>query len=168
MKGVLQSPKIVKKLISLGKDIHLQLFVTTYVPISLLHYAAKHGHPETIKLLIDAGADIHAKTIHGSTPLHYAADSHNPGAVKALIMQGADYNATDNKNQTPLHVAVITGDVQSTVNIPCAKILLLAGANPDLKDIHGKTALESLYTGRHHLPDRIERWHNVFKQTCYH
>jgi len=55
-----------------------------------IHEAAAGGHPEVIKMLIEYGADINAKTNDGDTPLYWATtdfgDEHP--AVSMLMENG--------------------------------------------------------------------------------
>ena len=61
-----------------------------------LHIAARNGNAAAVKGLIDAGADIEARTDpSGSTPLHLAATSGDRSTVEALIAAGADPNARE-------------------------------------------------------------------------
>jgi uncharacterized protein len=71
--------------------------------------------PETVRLLIDAGADPNALTTgRGSeqpgpgseTPLHYAASSDDVDVAEALIDGGADIEVPDGSIGTPLDNAI--------------------------------------------------------------
>jgi hypothetical protein len=42
--------------------------------MSALHIAAKRGHVDCIKALLERGADVHSQTVLGRTPLHIVAD----------------------------------------------------------------------------------------------
>ena len=104
-----------------------------------LHWAARdHPNPEVIDILIDAGAEVDARSNTGFTPLHYAARSKNPrGIVPALLDAGADPNARSNNGLTPLHLAVRNshqpgGFVETLVN---------AGAKVNVKSKSGYTPL---------------------------
>jgi ankyrin repeat protein len=59
--------------------------------------------------LIDAGANIHARSIFGATPLHLAISSVVTEAsletVRILLSAGADTNAADQDGRTPLDKA---------------------------------------------------------------
>ncbi|MDX1670177.1 MAG: ankyrin repeat domain-containing protein [Limnobacter sp.] len=55
-----------------------------------LHYAAASNSVEAIKLLLNAGAPINAKSPNGTTPLMMAARENNEEAVRVLLLRGAD------------------------------------------------------------------------------
>jgi ankyrin repeat protein len=74
-----------------------------YIP--LLHFAARHGTAEIVKLVIDAGADVNSKDYEGWTPLHYAALRENSSAINLLLAAGADPFIKDNGNHTPFFYA---------------------------------------------------------------
>ncbi|KAL4232901.1 hypothetical protein ACF0H5_007588 [Mactra antiquata] len=72
-----------------------------------LHVAAADNYPEMVHLLIDHGADKHARTdIENQTPVHYAARNDAVDSLKALIKRKCEYKMVlDYKGRTPLHVA---------------------------------------------------------------
>lgn len=49
-------------------------FHDTFAGYTPLHLAARYKLKETVNLLLEYGADIHAKDRDGNTPLHCAAD----------------------------------------------------------------------------------------------
>lgn len=55
-----------------------------------LHRAALNGSPETVALLIGAGADVDARSKTGVTPLMLAASANMRRSVEALLKAGAD------------------------------------------------------------------------------
>lgn len=61
---------------------------------------------DTMKLLIDHGANVAAQDETHSTPLHLAAFWCNIEAVRLLIEHGADVTAQDGHHRTPLHLAL--------------------------------------------------------------
>jgi ankyrin repeat protein len=65
-----------------------------------LHNAAWYQHPELVKVLIEAGADLDAKNSAKKTPLHFVA-RRNIKIAKMLIDAGADVNAEDEDGKTP-------------------------------------------------------------------
>lgn len=108
-----------------------------------LHFAAENGYVEIVKYLVEqCGSDVNASNFYGAVPLHYAARHNYPQIAAFLMQKDADINATFNgngdslKGLTPLMVAVFQG--HETV----VKLLLSKGANLNLKDASGKTALD--------------------------
>jgi len=138
---------------------------------SLAHLAAAYATRESLAMLIAAGLDIQATDDQQRTPLHYAAIYNNENAVKLLIFAGADVNAIDKEKKTPLHcVAQIAQDEMLNLksHISCAKILLYAGANTDLKDENYRRpsdylSSDYLYRDKKPLDKRkIEEWGKAF------
>ena len=79
---------------------------------------------ETVKFLIDSGADVNARDLINSTPLLWASGFGKPETVAFLISKGADVKATDDNGWTPLIWAAGLGQPM-TVDI-------LVKANADL------------------------------------
>ena len=72
-----------------------------------LHFAAKEGIKEIIKLLISAGADVNAKDNKWMvTPLHGVWWDE---VAEILISKGADVNAADTDGKTPIDHAKMIG-----------------------------------------------------------
>jgi len=86
-----------------------------------LLFAAQHGHPEVVELLLSRGADVHARDrVNNATALHFSYG--NPAVVKVLVEHGADLDARDFMiGQTPLWWAVSAGNRES------AKLLVASG-----------------------------------------
>jgi len=105
---------------------------------------ALFGRTEAVKLLLEAGADIHAKDDRGQTALHVPLDiNSNYGiyrpskdTIQLLLAKGADVNLKDKTGRTPLHLAAESADAD------IVKLLLDKGAKVDEKDDEsGFTAL---------------------------
>ncbi len=62
-----------------------------------LYYAIRHA-PHTVRLLLNAGADI--RPVHH--PLHLAVQSLDSGAIEPLVRAGVDVNERDWDGKTPL------------------------------------------------------------------
>ena len=54
-----------------------------------LMVAAAHGHKDTARALLDAGADVNAEDFTGWTALHAAAFNGDPEIVQLLLEHGA-------------------------------------------------------------------------------
>ncbi|MEW6242774.1 MAG: ankyrin repeat domain-containing protein [Bacillota bacterium] len=54
-----------------------------------------HGHRDTVKLLLEVGADINAVDIDGWTPLMFAVRDGTLDIVRLLIQSGANTDITD-------------------------------------------------------------------------
>ena len=74
-----------------------------------LHYAASYSDdPEVVRVLINAGADLYARTVGGvggATPLHWAVWNNTSPSVVAVVQvlldAGADIAARDNFGDSP-------------------------------------------------------------------
>lgn len=70
---------------------------------SALHYV---NDVVTVKLLLAFGADIHSKSIMGTSTLDGVLGmGHHPDVVEALLDAGAKIDVQDNRSMTPLMVA---------------------------------------------------------------
>ena len=74
-----------------------------------IHHAAIEGSKDSIKYLIEKGANINEINSIGYTPLHYAAQAGNNEVVEMLIANGAELNLRD-KMDGPLHQNVVGGN----------------------------------------------------------
>ena len=102
-----------------------------------LHFAAFFAQPETARLLVDHGADVHAvsPTFGNVTPLHSAAAGGSAEIVHLVLAAGADANARQNGGFTALHAAAQNGDAAM------AQDLLDHGAEAEPATEDGRTAL---------------------------
>lgn len=79
-----------------------------------LAWAAQHGHPEIVRLLLESGEDPNRYNPEGahshSTPLHQAALAGHEGVVRLLVERGARTDIRDIHHQgTPLQWAEHAG-----------------------------------------------------------
>ncbi len=74
-----------------------------------LMWAAHEGHPKTLKLLLERGAEIEAEKEGGKTALWYAAKQGRGGTARLLIQRGANPNAKTGDGITALMVAKSKG-----------------------------------------------------------
>ena len=105
-----------------------------------LYEAARFGQSEVVKLLIAAGANVHAVNKNGMTALHRAAICGNNEIAKLLIAAGADVNAMNKKGSTALYKTALNFNAGNDYT-EVAKLLIAAGANVHAMDIRGTTAL---------------------------
>ncbi|KAL4799354.1 ankyrin repeat-containing domain protein [Aspergillus venezuelensis] len=73
---------------------------------SLLIEAAKNGHPDTTRFLIESGARVNAVDEDGRSALSWAALGH-PDVFKILLQAGAEVDAVGNQEYTPFAHAII-------------------------------------------------------------
>jgi Ankyrin repeats (3 copies)/Ankyrin repeat len=75
---------------------------------TLIHYAVTNNQVDIARLLIDRGADIHARYGQdGHTVLHLAVLHQDGHMTNLLLSSKADPNARDNFKLTPLHIAML-------------------------------------------------------------
>ncbi|KAK9160586.1 hypothetical protein Syun_006927 [Stephania yunnanensis] len=95
-----------------------------------LIWAAGHGQPGCVKVLLEARANPDAETDDNITPLISAVAAGSLLCLELLIQAGANPNVTAG-GATPLHIAADNG---SSGIINC---LLKAGADPNTVDVDG-------------------------------
>src|SRR5690242_15532603 len=123
-------------------------------PDSPLIQAARTGSLDTIKLLLDAGADVNLAGPTGdgwdATPLQHAILARQPGAVRLLLDRGADPNRVAGP-KAPAPLLLAAGDPDPTF----VNLLLAHGADPAIEDERGVTPLaRAVSAGTIHGPDR--------------
>lgn len=91
---------------------------------------------ETVKLLIERGADPKAKGHTKGTALHEASGARgaDPRLLELLISRGVDVNSQESGGETPLMRAAFHGNDRTL------KVLLSKRADPNREDIRGQTA----------------------------
>jgi ankyrin repeat protein len=96
-----------------------------------LYLAAKYEVPESVRVLIGAGADVNIPTSWGDTPLTVAAAVPTAAAVEVmteLLAAGADPNATlERSKETALHLVVTSGLPEDDCVRVCEKLIDAGG-----------------------------------------
>ncbi|KAL8643842.1 MAG: hypothetical protein Q9226_008086 [Calogaya cf. arnoldii] len=69
--------------------------------------AASKGDEPAVRLLLDRGADIHARSPTNGTPLLHACEIMHLDTVDLLLMRNSDIHASDKYGWTPLHRALV-------------------------------------------------------------
>ncbi|QDV46831.1 Ankyrin repeat protein [Stieleria neptunia] len=99
--------------------------------------AANAGDLETVKRLIEDGADPNSVDKHGMGPLL----NFHPDVTRLLLEQGADPDLQRNENIAPVLVGVCG-------NFQCLRLMVEAGANVNRASEHnGETALHWVVDG---------------------
>src|SRR5690242_9992554 len=76
---------------------------------SALHDACLYGHTALVKMLLSKGADPHAKTTKGWTPLHSASWTGHTECVTVLLEHGARPDDVTDFGWNALHCAAARG-----------------------------------------------------------
>ncbi|XP_036761576.2 cortactin-binding protein 2 isoform X4 [Manis pentadactyla] len=104
---------------------------------SALYSAAKNGHTDCVRLLLNAEAQVNAADKHGFTPLCAAAAQGHFKCVELLIAYDANINHAAAEGQTPLYLACKNGSKE------CIKLLLEAGTDRSVKTRDGWTPVHA-------------------------
>ncbi|KAF4962749.1 hypothetical protein FSARC_9197 [Fusarium sarcochroum] len=141
----------------------------------------KARSPLVAQLLLDAGADANAMNLDGETPLHVASSfdtmeallgkvdinvknssgetillktlSEKPALDKVLKLLdlGADTSVIDNKGNSSLHYLAEVGGIGKPDGRRVLERLVQGGADPNLRNAKGETALDNLSFQYGHL-----------------
>ena len=109
-----------------------------------LLYAARDGRMDSVRMLLDAGANIEDRDANDITPLIIAITNNHPDVARFLIDRGADIKAVDWYGRTALWAAVETRNMDvdngTFVNsidrapyLDLVRVLLERGANANAR-----------------------------------
>eukprot|EP01080_Neovahlkampfia_damariscottae_P000843 gene843-9092_t len=124
-----KSSEVVKALLT-SNDIDIDL--PDHKGHTPLQFAIQKNEIDSIKYLVNAGANLNSKDSNGFTPLHFAISTKKEDIALLLIKLGADIKAKDNDGQTPLHISLSS-------NFPdLFRELVELGENPNIYDPYFK------------------------------
>jgi uncharacterized protein len=103
-----------------------------------LHLAAKGGHANVAKLLLEHGANVHLRANNRleSRPLHTAAASGQAKVAEVLLDHKANVNSSQRGGVTALHLAAENGDLE------LVRLLVERGAEISARTESGLTPLD--------------------------
>ncbi|KAH6653770.1 ankyrin repeat-containing domain protein [Truncatella angustata] len=125
------SSKIIRYLLDYGADPN----TTDQGGYSALHSACYNGSKDVVRLLLKRKAEVNAADSQGNRPLHEAARRGHTAVVERLLVAGADVNVTNGRKMTPLQRSILNRWFLTATS------LLSWGANPNIRDEDGDTAL---------------------------
>lgn len=114
-----------------------------------LHFAAGYNRLLLAQLLLQRGADVHAKDKGGLVPLHNACSYGHYEVTELLVSCGAGVNAADLWRFTPLHEAAAKGKAD------IVRLLLKHGADPTRRNRDGLTPLQLVRVGDSDTADAL-------------
>jgi uncharacterized protein len=131
-------PALAAQLIAAGADVNAR----DEIQDSAFLYAGAEGLNEILRLTLDNGADVRSTNRFGGTALIPASEHGHVETVRILIAAGVPVNHVNNLGWTALQEAVLLGDGGARQQAVVEQ-LLAAGADPEIPDRQGRTALEN-------------------------
>jgi ankyrin repeat protein len=114
------NPQAMKALVARGAKVDAK---GTVKQQTALMWAVAQGHVDAIRLLLEVGADVNARSADGFTALMLAARAGNPEVSRILLDAGAKVNEASTDGTTPLLMSTVRGHVDY------ARVLVEAGAD---------------------------------------
>jgi palmitoyltransferase ZDHHC13/17 len=127
---------LIKLLIKYGAD----MYARNNYGIDMMHVSAQGDMPISMYYYRHKGLDVRSRDKRMSTPLHWAIYSKSEAAVSYIIAWNKELNDQDIEGYTPLHLAVKSVDQLDSVRP--VRILLMRGANRDIKDYRGRRPID--------------------------
>ncbi|MBQ1657205.1 MAG: ankyrin repeat domain-containing protein [Rhodocyclaceae bacterium] len=140
------NPELTRLLLAMGADVNADTHSTALIEAAASRNAAA---PETVRLLLDAGAHASIQDENVNPPLMCAASNNSAASVEILQLlldagAGEDVNIKRWWGKTAL--MRIEGDKE--IQTAKLKLLLAAGADVNTRDTYGKTPLMTVaYSG---------------------
>lgn len=138
---------VVKLLLSHGANVNAK---ETWRGQTALMWAVAEQHPAVVGPLIEAGADVRARSTKGFTPFLFAVRGGDPGIVRTLLAAGVDVNEKGGEGTPALILAIVNAHFE------LAAYLLERGADPNM-DAPGGTALHAVTRTRNYEYGKVVR-----------
>lgn len=122
--------------------------------LTALHFAVREGDPETVKVLVEAGADVNQVSEFGWTPLLTATQNRYYELGRFLLENGANPNVANEGGWNPLYIATDNRNIEGgdyptrkpdMDHLAYIKLLLDAGADPNLR-MNSSTETRTIFT----------------------
>lgn len=126
----------------------------TWGGLTALVFAARENDLESIRILLDAGADINQVTEYGWTALLTATQNRHYRLGSFLLENGADPNIANNGGWTPLYIATDNRNIEGgdyptrrpdMDHLDYIKLLLRHGADPNTR-MKSSTETRTIFT----------------------
>jgi len=130
--------ELVRELIAAGGNVNAK----DSLEDSAFLYAGAEGFNEILELTLENGADVKSLNRYGGTALIPASEHGHIQTVKILIDAGVPLDHVNDPGWTALQEAVLLNDGGPNQQ-EVARLLLEAGADPQITDPQGRTALEN-------------------------
>jgi ankyrin repeat protein len=124
--------------------------------LTAMVYAARSNDIESVRILLQAGADINQTTGYGWSPLLAATQNRNYKLAAFLLDRGADVNLANKGGWTPLYIATDNRNIESgdypvrrpdMDHLDYIKILLNKGANVNAR-VKDSTETRTVFTNQ--------------------
>jgi ankyrin repeat protein len=129
----------VRLLLEFGADIN----ASSTRQVTPLYIGAENGLEAVVELLLRRGARVDMTKYARETPLHAAISANSIKAVSLLIEHGANVNATDSSQESALQRSL-----RDWIEPRILKLLLDAGADFTVPNIHGNTPVKRVWRSR--------------------
>lgn len=122
--------------------------------LTALHFAVREADLESVKALVEAGADVNQVSEFGWTPLLTATQNRFYELGKYLLEHGANPNVANEGGWNPLYIATDNRNIESgdyptrkpdMDHLEYIKLLLAAGTDPNLR-MNSSTETRTIFT----------------------
>ena len=103
--------------------------------------AARSGHADVARLLLEHGADPNAVDDHGNNALMIAAGASRIAVMETLINHGADLHARNISDVEPFNGWTSLMHAAASGDLPSLQILISRSVDLNAQDARGETAL---------------------------